>query len=236
MNIKSITTKMRTVMLLFIIFQCYFLKAQDWDIERPDYQIIEKNIKKAGSNLFYDLLMAKFQMGDSTMTLEEKRHLYYGYTFHENYHPYSRSDYSDSLKGVMELEHHTIVEYQRIINFSDSALYFNPFDLRAINSQLYALEKLGKKIEFDIKLNQLKLIIDALVSSGYGTNKEEAFFVIYTTHEYDLLEFLGFKYGGSQSLKDGYDYLTVGENDAGVEGLYFDVSPCLLALNKMFKE
>ena len=96
----------------------------------------------------------------------------------------------------MEKEHHDNEDYQKIINFSDSALVFNPFDLRAINSQLYALENLKNNKVFEKRLIQLKVIKNALISSGYGTSKEEAFYVIYTTHEYDLLSFLGFEFGG----------------------------------------
>ena len=66
--------------------------------------------------------------------------------------------------------------------------------------------------------------------------KKEAFYVIYTSHEYDLLNILGFQFGGSQSLIEHYDYLTLAENEAKIEGLYFDVSPCLNSMSKMFKE
>jgi len=39
-----------------------------------------------------------------------------------------------------------------------------------------------------------------------------------------------------QSLIEHYDYLTVAKNDAKIEGLYFDVSPCLNSMSNMFKE
>ena len=78
---------MRTILLLLFILLSFASFAQDWEFERPDYKKIETNIKNDKSNLLYDLLMAKFQEGDSTMSLEEKRHLYYGYTFQKNITP-----------------------------------------------------------------------------------------------------------------------------------------------------
>ena len=80
------------------------------------------------------------------------------------------------------------------------------------------------------------IVFDALISSGNGRDKENAFYVIYPSNEYALLEILGFKFGNSQSLIDHYDYLEVAENELGIKGLYFDVTPCLNSLNMMFDE
>jgi len=210
--------------------------SQDWDFEKPNYKKIEKNIKKKKSNLFYESLMNRFQNADSTMTLEEKRHLYYGYRFDENYSPYSRSDYGDSLRVVFQKEKLDSIDFIKAVDFTDKMLLDNPFDLNAINYQLYSLEQMGNKTTFNKKATQLKTIVDALMSSGNGTSKKEAFYVIYTSHEYDLLNILGFQFGGSQSLIEHYDYLTLVENEAKIEGLYFDVSPCLDSMAKMFKK
>jgi len=51
-----------------------------------------------------------------------------------------------------------------------------------------------------------------------------------------LLDILGFQFGGSQSLIGHYDYLTVQPNEADIEGVYFDVSPCLGSLSKQVEK
>ncbi|WP_442847383.1 DUF4919 domain-containing protein [Leeuwenhoekiella sp. H156] len=188
------------------------------------------------SNLFYEVLMNRFQQADSTMTLDEKRHLYYGYIFDENYSPYSRSDYGDSLRVVLRKEKMDSLDFNKIVDYTTKMLFENPFDLNAINYQLFSLEQLGNEESFEKRAIQLRTIVDALISSGNGKTKEEAFYVIYTSHEYDLLNILGFQFGGSQSLTEHYDYLTIAENEIKLEGLYFDVSPCLNSMSKMFKE
>mgnify|MGYP000591948074 CR=1 FL=1 len=169
------------------------------------------------------------------MTLKEKRYLYYGYSFQHTYSPYGHSDFNDSLKVVFQKDQHNNKDLQQIIEYADSLLVDNPFDLRAMNYHLYAFEKLGKKVEFDKKHNQMSIIIDALLSSGDGLKKKTAFYVIYTSHEYALLSILGFEFGGKQSLIDHYDYLEVAKNPKKIEGLYFDVSPCLNSLHETFK-
>ncbi len=180
--------------------------------------------------------MNRFQQADSTMTLDEKRHLYYGYIFDENYSPYSRSDYGDSLRVVLRKEKMDSLDFNKIVDYTTKMLFENPFDLNAINYQLFSLEQLGNEESFEKRAIQLRTIVDALISSGNGKTKEEAFYVIYTSHEYDLLNILGFQFGGSQSLTEHYDYLTIAENEIKLEGLYFDVSPCLNSMSKMFKE
>ncbi|PVW14261.1 DUF4919 domain-containing protein [Marixanthomonas spongiae] len=227
---------MKKIILVSFILISFLSYSQDWDFEKPNYKKIEKNIKNKKSNLFYESLMNRFQNADSTMTLEEKRHLYYGYTFDENYSPYSRSDYGDSLRVVLQKEKLDSLDLIKVVNFTDKMLLDNPFDLNAINYQLYSLEQMGDKTTFNKKVTQLRIIVDALMSSGNGKSKKEAFYVIYTSHEYDLLSILGFQFGGSQSLIEHYDYLTLAKNEAKLEGLYFDVSPCLNSMSKMLKE
>ncbi len=228
---------MKNIFLIIIIVLIGQISySQDWDFEKPNYKKIEKNIKKEKSNLYYESLMDRFSAGDSTMTLEEKRHLYYGYTFDEKYSPYSRSDYGDSLRVVLNKENLDSLDLIKVVDYTNKMLLDKPFDLRALNYQLYSLEQMGNKEIFDKRVTQLRTIVDALMSSGNGKSKKEAFYVIYTSHEYDLLDVLGFQFGGSQSLIEHYDYLTVTENDVGIEGLFFDVSPCLNFMSKMFKE
>ncbi|MBR9914103.1 MAG: DUF4919 domain-containing protein [Algicola sp.] len=105
-----------------------------------------------------------------------------------------------------------------------------------MNYQLYVLENTGDKALFNKKVIQLNTLFDALISSGNGTTKEDAFYVIETTHEYDLISILGLTFGGQQSHIEHYDYLTLAANEAEIEGLYFDITPCLNSLSRMFED
>ncbi|HET8839390.1 MAG TPA: DUF4919 domain-containing protein [Flavobacteriaceae bacterium] len=225
----------QTVTTVFLLLG-FLSFSQDWDFEKPNYKEIEKNIQKEGSNLFYNSLMDRYLKADSTFTLEEKRHLYYGYAFNEKYAPYSHSEYSDSLSTILQKEKLDTIDLKKVVHFTNALLHENPFDLNAINYQLYALDQMEKKEAFDKKIIQFQIVMDALISSGNGTSKKEAFYVIETSHEYALLNILGFQFGGTQSLIEHYDYLTVAENQAGIDGLYFDVSLCLNSMSEMLKD
>jgi hypothetical protein len=168
------------------------------------------------------------------MTLKEKRYLYYGYSFQDAYSPYGESDYEDSLRTLSRKEKHTEPELKKIIDFADSVLVESPFNLSAINTQLYALDELQEILRFNERLSQMQMVMDALFSSGDGLEKETAFYVLYVSHEYALLSIMGYEFRG-QSLIEHYDYLTVAKNPEKIKGFYFDITPCLDSMKDMFK-
>lgn len=206
--------------------------SQEKNFESPNYTTIEKNIKDKKSELYYPKLMARYELSDSTMTLEQKRHFYYGYTFQPKYSPYGRSQASEKLRDVVNKETLTEQDLIDIIKHSNQCLKDNPMDIRSLNYKLYSLRQQQKLDELKKNLIKLEILVDALVSSGDGISKETAFYVIETSHEYDLLGMFGFRFGGEQSLIEHYDYLTVAENEDKIKGLYFDVTPCLNFLAK----
>lgn len=224
---------MKKAYLLFIIISIYSTAvAQESNFEKPNYQTIEKNIKDKKSDFYYPKLMARYELSDTTMTIEQKKHLYYGYIFQPKYNPYEQSEASEKLSEVINKETLSEEDLTEIIKLSGQALKENPLDIRSLNYRLYSLEQQKKTDELQKNLIKLEIIVDALVSSGDGITKETAFYVIDTMHEYDLLAMFGFRYAGEQSLIEHYDYLTVAKNEENIKGLYFDVSPCLDFLKK----
>ncbi len=78
-------------------------------------------------------------------------------------HPYSHSDYGDSLRVVLQKEKLDSLDLINVVDFTDKMLLDNPFDLSAINYQLYSLEQMGNKKTFEKKVTQLRTIVDALI-------------------------------------------------------------------------
>lgn len=221
------------VILFISAFVTFF--AQDWEPVAPDYKKIEKKIRSKGSDFYYPALMERYMRSDSTFTIEEKRHLYYGYTFQPEYAPYSISDYLDSVKVIMEKNELDSADYIVLLRYSDSLLAHFPFDIRALNHKLMVYDQFENETEFMNHIIKMNIIFDAILSSGDGAAQETAFYVISTMHEYDVLGMLGFTFGGQQSLVGNCDYLKIQNNQYDLSGLYFDVSPCLKHLNLMFK-
>lgn len=195
--------------------------------EKPDYNKIETDIRNEASDLYYERLFLGYRLSDSTLSLVQKRNLYYGFIFQNGYSPYEHSAYRDSIRSLTLRENFSETDFRTLVSFSDSILEENPFDLDALNYRLYGYAKLGNKMEFDNTLVKMRIIVDAIMSSGDGLSKESAFYVIYVSHEYSLINILGYEFGGSQSLIGHCDYLELSPGKSGVKGLYFDISPCL---------
>lgn len=225
----------KAVLSLLFFFITFLSNAQEQKFVKPDYNQIEKAIINSSSNLYYPKLMDRFTKGDSTMTIEEKTHLYYGYTFQDAYSPYGSAKDQDKLFEILRKQNYSDDDYSKIVQYCDNILKEYPFDLRILNYQIYALEKTGPEERVKIKVTQLKAIIDAILSTGKGVEKSDPIYVISVSHEYDILDILGFKYGGSQSLIDRCDYLTLAENEYKIAGLYFDVSASLNSMMKALK-
>ncbi|HLO72950.1 MAG TPA: DUF4919 domain-containing protein [Flavobacterium sp.] len=226
--------KLLTIVLTILSFTTF---SQEIKFEKPNYNKIEKEIQKKSSSYYYEKLKEKFNASDSTMTLEEKRHLYYGFSFQKEYSSSYHNKANDSLINVLNKQNHLTDDFKKIITFGNQILSENPFDLRVLNYQLYAYEKMQEKDNYIKKLTQFSIIVDAILSSGDGTSKENAFYVINVSHEYDILNIIGFEFGGSQSLIAGqYDYLKVKENNFKIDGLYFDISPSIKSIENMFKD
>ncbi len=218
--------------ILILFFVPIFSNAQEAEFEKPDFSKIAENIKEEG-NFFYDSLMERYRNGDSTLTIKEKRHLYYGFSFQKNYSPYGRSKFTDSIRVLTKKNELIDTELNTLVRFADSVLITRPFDTDAISVQLYAFEQLEDKENFNKKIAQYRMIFDALFSTGDGTTKENAIHVLYTSHEYEILKIYGYQYM-SQTLIGSYDYLKVRDNDEGYEGFYFEISSLFNSMAKMF--
>ena len=204
--------------------------------QKPNYAEIEKNIKDKKSGLHYEKLFEKFLTGDTSFTITEKQHLYYGYQFQKNYSPYGSSDFSDSLKKVLNKEELDSNDVILGIKYGNNILEKFPFDLRTLNilSRLYS--KNGDEQNSAKLKNRRENIIAAILSSGDGLTDTTALYILSISDEYDMLRILGLKFGGSQSLRGGNDYLKVTKNEYGIEGMYFDVSAPFGSMSRMFKK
>jgi hypothetical protein len=232
---NTIKSPMKTLILFTLLAFCLTGYAQDFVPEKPAYKKIEKKIKSKKSGFYYPELFQRYLNSDSTFTIEQKRHLYYGFAFQPNYAPYDISVISDSVRAIYDKTELADTDYIELLRYSDSLLADNPFNLRAMDTKLFVYDHLANEAEFMKNMIKMNSIYDAILSSGDGTTMEDAFYVIFTTHEYDLLRLLGLNFGGEQSLIDHYDYLKLQENEYGLKGLYFDVSPCLNHLGLMLK-
>ena len=216
---------MKKIFTLLVFLIALGANAQD-EIASPDYTAIEKNIKNEASPYYYTTLLNRFKKGDTTLTLEERRHLYYGYAFtSKTYDVNSINAISISLKEVLRKADPTTTDMKSVLELSDKLLEVNPFSITVKEYRIYCLKELGMLEQAKIEKAQTDIIVDAILSSGDGTTKLSSIHVINAGNEYELASIMGFEPVDNQfGINNKYDYLTLNKNSYNLQGLYFEVA------------
>ena len=179
---------------------------------KPDYEEIKSNLEN-NPKLDFSVVWDKYQQGDASMTLEEKRQLYYGYVFTKDYSPYAGTNISKGIKAIMDKEKPTKKDWKTLVSLQNTSLSIEPFHCRYLYWQSVAYKALGKSEDAHRNINKIKCIMDALVSTGDGWSKETAIHVIAVSQEYDFLFLNGLEMHTQLFIDGGYDLLQVVSNE-----------------------
>ena len=79
-------------------------------------------------------------------------------------------------------------------------------------------------------------IIHTILSTGSGLNKEEAWHVIITGHESEIIGSLGFEAAGQALEPPHFDVISLEKNDTDIKAFYFNIQKILEANSKMFNK
>ncbi|MDE6447401.1 MAG: DUF4919 domain-containing protein, partial [Muribaculaceae bacterium] len=106
----------------------------------------------------------------------------------------------------------------------------NPFDLRQMSVLVHASKEMGNAMKAKIWEYRLENILGAIKSTGSGENMENAFYVIYPMHEYNMIQLLGYEPTAVDFPAEGIDYISVRPETGSkrkiakpVQGFYFNV-------------
>ena len=157
--------------------------------ERPDLEAIKAEVCNPSSQYYYPNLMARYEKNETIMGLSDYRRLYYGYLFQEDFNPYRHSEASTKNESLYYKQGHTRAELDSIITYAHEVLADNPFDMTQMNFLIYALRARGKVNLANIWQYRLNHLLQAIVSSGTGEDKEHAWYVIDPRHEYNIINF-----------------------------------------------
>ena len=192
----------------------------------PDYTLIQKNIRDKNSALYYANLYDRYTKADTSMTLEERRHLYYGAAFVSKKNDIEALNKTQvSLREVLKKEAPTKADVENVVMYTADLLKANPFSITIKEYRQHCLKQLGRFEEAKIERAQTDMIIDAILSSGDGTSKQNSIHVIDAGNEFEVVGVLGFEPVGDEYATNGqYDYFTINKNSYNLQGLYFEVT------------
>lgn len=230
-----------SVIIVLLFLGCLAAAAQDIlpQIKRskPDLAQIRREVNDRNSPYYYPALMAEFERNDTLMKLDKYRYLYLGYMFQEDYYPYRPSSAAEHIRDVYAKPNPNRQETDSVIKYAELALKDNPFNLTQMMGLIHALRLKGNRNLADIWQYKLNYILMAIVSTGTGADEENAWYVIEPSHEYVLLNMMGYTVTTPLFYDPYYEYLKVltpKADDSG--GFYFNIKTILEEYYRKFPE
>lgn len=220
----------RLFLFLLIAFISISAISQQLYIGPPEYEQIKTAIFDDSSPKFYPSLYNRFIQGDTSLTIEDVRYLYYGYTFQSKYIPYQESKYESQMLVYLRKGRLNTAELDEFIKISELKLKELPYDIRTLNILAFSYsQKDNEEISQQYKFKK-ELLVKAILSTGDGKSEKTAYHVIDPIHERDLLNELGLRFATSNNLANALcDYLVVQPNEQNIMGVYFDISRIMKA-------
>ena len=199
-------------------------QSSKFAVNKVDFDHVKEVTENPNSKYYFPKLLKAYTGKDTTMTLEECRNFYYGYTFQEDYNPFRESVYSSMVEMLYYKDPLTRAECDSIELYAEKSLQDNLFDMNQMEFYIYALKEKKKHTHAAVRQFKLDRLIATIMSSGKGT-KEEPWVVISPEHEYNIINFLGYVATDHQELGDGIEYISVQPKEGKTtQGFYFDVT------------
>ena len=214
------------------------VKRNDLAFNTPNYQEIKKAINDKDGEFYYPELLRRFEAADTTLTPEQAYCFYYGTATRPDYNPYKINNYKE-MNEALSGDNVTEENRRKAAQVIERELKTDPTNLRfhfykqMVYSDLYGYESQ----EYHDAVFQVRTLLSAIMASGDGRSKETAFHVISVTDEYGLMDILCVSPKMQSLIHDkgqSYDLMELKENEYGLKSLYFNITVCMEAMNKMF--
>lgn len=211
------------------------LSVHAQEVSAPDYREIRANTMNRGTNYFPNL-MQRYLENDTTLTLEQYRNLYYGYTLQEDFVPYKPEPKAlfDARRDLIKYEGNAATS-RNAIKVSLEALDDDPFDLLAISTLTFAYGQLRDTLNSRLWNDKQNSILDAIVSSGDGAEPSTAIHVTNLEHEYEVLNRMGLLVEEDSICNDHIEMLRVRNNVFGIHGIFFNFGACRDMYHKKYE-
>jgi hypothetical protein len=202
------------------------LHAQHFSYTPVDFKTVRSAVTSKKSVFYYPVLFERYRNNDTTLSHEEFRYLYYGYTFQDEYRPYAVHDADSLVTDLMGKDNPTTEDFSVILGHCREILQLHPFSIRILLTSAIACSRMGNTIEATLYYFKYRSILSAILSSGDGATEQSAWSVILISDEVELIRSLEFVPSGKQKMiaKSLCEFIYVMANDYGVEGFYFDIS------------
>ena len=182
----------------------------------------------------YQAALKKFNDCDTTITIEDSRNLYYGFTY--------RTDYSTSADRCHEAEDMKKKgKMKKALKLTQNALKKSPVCMSLIEDCFYLQMAVDstKKEELDKLKYQYNLLMVTVLQTGTGKDADNGIKLNWVGDEYAVLRFIRVNGLKKQSLVYG-ERTICDKMDVVIDGkdlsIYFDITRYFEEMNKLFSD
>lgn len=197
----------------------------------PDLEAIRQASIDPSSKYYYPGLLSRFMSNDTLMDATDYEYFYYGTLYQEDYDPYRPAYNEEELKALEPLyykQSHTRAERSLMLKHAEAAIADNPLDLIQLKNLIFVLEQNRKVNLARIWKNKLNHLLQTIAMSGTGTDRENAWVVVYPRHEFDFLNITGITVQNTDFEPPYYEKVMVNKkNDKAPEAYFFNLQPIL---------
>lgn len=195
-------------------------------VEAPDYARIAAEVGDVRSPYYYPRLFGRYERGDTTLTLDDFRHLYYGYPEQRGYKPLLASPYADSLQQAFAKKTRLEADdFREVARFAREILREEPFSMRDLNALAFAYQMLDEPERAAEQMFKIQRILSTIRSTGTGLREESPWYVIYQRDAEDVLNLLGARFTKFIVMSRSVEFAPVyNMPDKKNKGYYFDYS------------
>lgn len=192
----------------------------------PDYDSIAASVSDPTSTYYYPMLFNRYERGDTTLTVEDFRHLYYGYPTQSTYRPLLANPLSDSLLYTFGRKTNpTPEEFRRMERYARGVLADEPFSLRDLNVLAFIYQKLDEPELAARQMFKIKMIMEAIKSTGTGLSEKSPWYIIYMKDAEDVLSLLRASFTRLIIITRQVEFAPVSNMPTkGLKGFYFNFS------------
>lgn len=189
----------------------------------PDNDRILTSIIDSESPYYYPGLMLRYELGDTTLTLDDYHYLYYGYAYQDSYKPLEPIPAEDKLLMLLEAgENVTGEQARRLVDYATEVMKYDPFSPKNINFLTYGYVILGDTLNARVNADRLGKILTTIESSGTGLKEGSAWHVLWFSHATDIIGSRNLKIRSRTVRSRTVEYVALKEKDGNVKGYYFD--------------
>lgn len=170
-------------------------EAEEKEIGRkelyPDNDKILAAIIDSGSPYYYPSLMLRYEAGDTTLTLRDYHHLYYGFAWQHNYNPLEPEPAKErvlmAFEQVMNEGDFTVEAAERLVRCCKEVMVSDPFSPSNLNFLTFAYGLLKDTVQERVNADRMKKVLKTIELSGTGLTEKEPWQIIVFTHANDFL-------------------------------------------------